>query len=309
MLSRLMLALAVAAAAATGAFAHEYKLGNLEIVHPHARATPPNAPVSAGYMVIKNTGAEADRLVAGSAAFAGKVEIHEMSMDGGVMQMRPLEGGLEIPAGGEVELKPGGFHVMFMQLGEQLKEGDSVKGKLLFEKAGEIEVEFKVEKIEGKGGDHMHQHGGSKEQGMNHMHGDDAAQIAAMMKDHFEREGSPLSVEPVVMSGEWAVAGWIQDGRGGRGLMKKAADGWYIHMCGGEGFKSAANLVQTGMSEADAKAIEAELAKAEAALGAEKIAMFDSFEGVVEVGPGGHHGAGHGEKGHGAHGHGAAHGG
>lgn len=141
------------------AFAHEYKLGNLEIVHPHARATPPNAPVSGGYMVIRNGGAEADRLVSATADFAGKVEIHEMSMDGGVMQMRPLENGLEIPAGGEVELKPGGLHVMFMQLGQQLKEGETVKGKLVFEKAGEIEVEFKVEKIEGKGGGHMN-HGG-----------------------------------------------------------------------------------------------------------------------------------------------------
>ena len=94
------------------AFAHDYKLENLDIMHPHARATLPNAPVSGGYMIIKNTGETADRLVSVSADFAGKSEIHEMSMEGDVMKMRPLADGLEIPAGGEVVLKPGGYHVV-----------------------------------------------------------------------------------------------------------------------------------------------------------------------------------------------------
>lgn len=132
---------------AASAIAQDYKVGNLEIEHPYARATMPGAPVSGGYMVIRNTGSEADRLVAGSADFAGKVEIHEMMMDGDVMKMREIEGGLEIPAGGEVILKPGGYHVMFMMLKEQLNEGESRKATLTFEKAGTIEVEFNVEVV------------------------------------------------------------------------------------------------------------------------------------------------------------------
>ena len=129
---------------ATAASAHEYKIGDLEIVHPVARATPPNAPVSGGYMVIRNTGTEPDFLIGGASDFAGKIEIHEMAMDGDVMKMRQLPDGLEIPAGGEVTLKPGGYHVMFMQLKDQLQPDAKKKVTLRFEKAGEIEVEFLV---------------------------------------------------------------------------------------------------------------------------------------------------------------------
>ena len=91
---------------------------------------------------------EADRLMAGAADFAGKVEIHEMVMDGDVMKMREIEGGVEIPAGGEVVLKPGGLHVMFMQLDQQLEEGAKLPATLTFEKAGDVTVTFNVESLE-----------------------------------------------------------------------------------------------------------------------------------------------------------------
>lgn len=120
------------------------QVGDLEIVAPLVRATPPNAPVSGGYLTISNHGSEPDRLIGGSAEFAARVEIHEMKMDGDVMQMRELENGLEIPAGGEVVLEPGGFHLMFMELGEMLKPGDKRKVTLEFEKAGAVELEFGV---------------------------------------------------------------------------------------------------------------------------------------------------------------------
>ena len=128
-------------------WAHDYKVGDLEIHHPHALATPPGAKVAGGYMTITNHGGEADRLVGGSATFAGKVEIHEMKMDGDTMVMRPVEGGLEIPAGGSVELKRGGYHVMFMKLDGAFKAGDRRKVTLVFEKAGEVEVELAVDEM------------------------------------------------------------------------------------------------------------------------------------------------------------------
>jgi len=132
---------------AQASLAHDYKLGALEIGHPYARATPPNAPVSGGYLTIRNTGDEADRLISGEAEFADRVEIHEMKMENDVMKMRELADGLEIPAGGEVELKPGGYHVMFIGLDGQMAEGESRTATLTFEKAGSIEVEFSVENI------------------------------------------------------------------------------------------------------------------------------------------------------------------
>lgn len=141
------LAAAILGFSATTVLAGDYTLGALEIENPYARATPPNAPVSGGYMTIRNTGGEADRLVSGHAAFAERIEIHEMTMQGDVMKMRQIEGGLEIPAGGEVVLKPGGYHVMFIGLDGQLKQGDIQKVTLIFEKAGSIELDFNVQDL------------------------------------------------------------------------------------------------------------------------------------------------------------------
>jgi copper(I)-binding protein len=125
--------------------ARDYRLANLEIITPWARATPPSAPAGGGFVVIKNTGAMADRLVSARSPAAGAVQIHEMKMDGNVMRMRELEKGLEIPAGATVTLAPGGLHLMMMGLKEPLKQGSSVPLTLVFEKAGSIDVELTVE--------------------------------------------------------------------------------------------------------------------------------------------------------------------
>lgn len=135
-------------------FAHEFKAGELEIVHPWSRATPPGAKVAAGYVTIRNGGSSADRLIGASAEIAGKTEIHEMAVDArGVMTMRPLSDGVEVPAGGEVALKPGGLHIMFVNINRGAAEGEKLKGSLTFEKAGTVEVEFDVEAM-GSGGGH-----------------------------------------------------------------------------------------------------------------------------------------------------------
>ncbi len=121
-----------------------YTVGDLVITNVRAGATVPKAPVAGGYMVIKNNGSASDFLIGGQAAFAGDVQIHEMKLQGDVMKMRELADGLEIPAGGEVMLQPGGYHVMFMKLSEPLKEGENRKATLTFKNAGSVEVEFAV---------------------------------------------------------------------------------------------------------------------------------------------------------------------
>lgn len=143
-------ALLVAPAAA---WAHGFTVGSLEIGHPWSRATLPGAKVAAGYLSVKNNGTEADRLVAIESPISGKAEIHEMAVKDGVMTMRPLAGGLEIPAGGEVKLEPGSFHIMFMGLKEPAVEGVKFPATLTFEKAGKVAVEFAVDKP-GGGEDH-----------------------------------------------------------------------------------------------------------------------------------------------------------
>lgn len=140
------------------AFAHEFKVGDIEIVHPWSRATPAGAKVAAGYAKIINNGATPDKLIAVTGEIGDKGEIHQMAVDAnGVMTMRPVEGGIEIPAGATVELKPGAFHIMFKDLKHLPAEGEKFKGTMTFEKAGEVAVEYSVDKIGGdkKGhGDH-----------------------------------------------------------------------------------------------------------------------------------------------------------
>ncbi|MAU96878.1 MAG: hypothetical protein CMP81_13480 [Fulvimarina sp.] len=133
------------------AHAHGYKVGDLEIGHPWSRATLPNAPVAGGYMTITNTGDTADRLIGGSTPAAAEVQIHEMQMDGDVMKMRQIDGGLEVPAGETVTLAPGGYHLMLMKPEKRLMEGDRVPLTLRFEKAGTVEVELAVDKPNARG--------------------------------------------------------------------------------------------------------------------------------------------------------------
>lgn len=159
----LLFSLAVPASLPAPAFAHDYKAGDLQIDHPWSRATPGGAKVAGGFMTIRNNGKDSDRLVGGTFDASGIVEIHEMKMDGGVMKMRALELGLEIKPGQSVELKPGGYHVMFIDLKRPLKEGESVKGELVFEKAGRIAVEYKIENRGAKSG--SDEHGGHKGHG------------------------------------------------------------------------------------------------------------------------------------------------
>lgn len=136
--------IAIVLAWAAPAAAADVKAGDLQITTPWTRATPKGAKVGGGYLVITNTGKTADRLTAGSSDISERFEIHEMTMTDGVMKMRPLASGLEIKPGQKVELKPGGYHIMFMDLKKPLAQGDTVKVTLTFEKAGKVEVEFPV---------------------------------------------------------------------------------------------------------------------------------------------------------------------
>jgi copper(I)-binding protein len=134
----------------SSAAAHEYKVGAITIAHPWSRATPPGAATGAGYLGLTNQGADADRLVEASSPVAAKVEVHQMSVEGGIMKMGAVEGGLEVPAGGSVALEPGGYHLMLTGLTRPLVEGERIPLKLVFDKAGPVEVELAVDKIGAK---------------------------------------------------------------------------------------------------------------------------------------------------------------
>jgi copper(I)-binding protein len=133
----------VLALATLAATANEFKAGAITIDHPYARATVAGQPTGGGFMRLVN-GGSADRLVSASAGVSKSVELHVMKMEGDVMQMRQVDA-IDLQPGKTVELKPGGYHVMFIGLKAPLKAGDTFPMRLKFEKAGEVSVNVKVE--------------------------------------------------------------------------------------------------------------------------------------------------------------------
>src|SRR3954451_1147795 len=123
-LKDVMLAAFALALVAAPARADDVKAGDLVISQAWSRATPGGAKGAGGYLTIENKGATADKLVSVSAAIAGKAEVHEMTMDNGVMKMRPLDKGLVIDPGKTVKLAPGGYHLMLQELKGAFKEGE-----------------------------------------------------------------------------------------------------------------------------------------------------------------------------------------
>jgi copper(I)-binding protein len=133
----LLLCLALAASPA---------LAQIKIENAWARATPPGAKIAAGYMVIRNDGSAPDKLLAASSPAAEKVETHVTVKEGDVFRMRQVNG-YDIPARGSFELKPGGPHLMLVNIKAPLKEGAKVPLTLRFERAGEVKTELPVGRL------------------------------------------------------------------------------------------------------------------------------------------------------------------
>ncbi|GAA3106538.1 hypothetical protein GCM10010520_59120 [Rhizobium viscosum] len=278
----------------------------IRIDHAASHSMVPGAKVGDGYLVITNSGGEPDRLVAASSDRAKTVQLHQMTMANGIMTMRELKGGLAIPAGQTITLAPN-YHLMFQDVAKPFRQGETIRAVLRFEKAGEITVDFAVGKIAGPlddvGGDAgAMDHGAMNMPGMEGMDMSGPSPEEAIpetLKTMFERPDKPLTILPVVVRNVWAIAGWQQDGRGGRAMLKKGHHGWSVFLCSGDGIREAAALEKAGLSPDDARALAADLADAEAKLDPKVLATFASFEGTVmmageagDAGQGGHEGHG-----------------
>jgi copper(I)-binding protein len=126
--------------------AHSHEKGDIQVRHPWSRATPPGATVAVGYMEIRNTGAQPDRLIAASTPVAKSVEMHVTQREGEVMKMRQVKD-FEIPARERITLRPGGSHLMLVGLERPLKKGERITMRLRFERAGALQVEVEVQDI------------------------------------------------------------------------------------------------------------------------------------------------------------------
>ena len=287
---------------AAGAAALGLSLASLPVAaHDGVHVNQPYARLSAQsggvFMVIVNHAAGDDRLVAAAAPdVAEVVELHTHKEDAnGVMQMMAVPEGFVIPGHGEHALARGGDHVMLMGLKKELKDGDTFPMTLTFENAGEVVVEVPVDSkraaaagadmqgMDMQGHDHSahaaHAHGngaGVDTAGMT----DDQAVVTVMMAQ-FDTPENPLTVEPVVVQGDHALASWAQGDKGGRALLERREGQWVIVLCGGPDLRMPSFLTENGVSDADR--LSALFNAAEDGKGADKVALWSSFEGVVMI--------------------------
>jgi copper(I)-binding protein len=146
-LGRTALAFLIGSLWAVPVQAADYDVGPIHIAQPWARATPNGAKSGVGYMTVTNNGSTPDRLSCVSSDASAECQLHIMTMDKGVMKMRPVNGGLEIKPSETVTLKPSSTHLMFLNLKHPLEQGSTVAATLLFEKAGTVQVEFPIAAI------------------------------------------------------------------------------------------------------------------------------------------------------------------
>ncbi len=118
-------------------------LAQIDIENPWSRATAPGAKLAAGYMVIRNRSASPDRLIGASSPLAARMETHVTVKDGEILRMREVKG-YDVPAKGSYELKPGGAHLMFVDIRRPFKDGDKIPVTLRLQNAGEVKAEFQV---------------------------------------------------------------------------------------------------------------------------------------------------------------------
>jgi copper(I)-binding protein len=260
------------------AAAHEVTTESLVIDHPYALETPVTAMSGAGYMTITNTGSVPDRLLEVRADFP-RVTLHGTETDTqGVTRMIPVEG-IQIAPGETVTLAPGGMHVMFVGLdGDPFEEGERIPATLVFERAGEIAVEFWVEPRDGG----MTGHEG-------HDHGSlapafDPVQSAAVEAALREVLGADAAVGPAAFAEDVAVLPWTVAGESGRAFLRSDAEGWRVILLSGESLRLAATFRVLGVAPRTASELAEAVENADAGIDATARGAHDSFQGTLFIG-------------------------
>lgn len=148
MLFKLVISTSISLAAVTGANAHDYSVGDIEILHPWSRPTPPNAQVAGGFLTLKNNGDDPDTLLSVETPLSSIAEIHRSVVEDGIASMRKIDG-VDIAPGEAVDLEAERIHFMFVEPKQRLRDGESFPATLVFEKAGRVDVEFAVQRRAG----------------------------------------------------------------------------------------------------------------------------------------------------------------
>ena len=282
----------LAATAALFAFPALCAAEGIEIHDAYAISSGKAGATGAIFMTVHNHGTVDDQLIGAASDVAAMVQLHTHIEDAnGVMQMRHVPDGFAVPAGGEHLLARGGDHVMLMGLTRDLAQGDVISLTLTFAQAGDVVIDVAVDNMRkadamGHSGHAMPAAGGHAMQGA--MTPDtaglsDTDAITAILKAQFDTPDSPLSVDPVVVQGDNALASWAQGEAGGRALLARRDRVWTVVLCGGPDLRLPAFLASQGVMSADS--LSQMFNAAEDALGAEKVALSSSFEGVMLISP------------------------
>ena len=297
---------ATAAAFSLGSALAAHATEHPEGIHIHDAYARASAQSGAVFFVIhNNTGADIT-ITGAQSEVAELVQLHTHKEDAnGVMQMMQIEGGVAVPSGEMHEFKRGADHVMLMGLKAPLEDGDIVTVTLIFDGAEPVTFEAAIDNARTGQGNGMGEMDHSKmdhsnmdhsqmnhdQMGKGHAHGanaapdttgmtDDAA-IIATLKAQFDTRENPLTVAPVAVEGDHALASWAQGDKGGRALLERRDGVWTIVLCGGADLRMPAFLTEHGVTGAEA--LSQMFNAAEDAQGADKVGLYSSFEGVVMI--------------------------
>ena len=269
----------------------------MHIHHIYARTAGGIGASGAVFFIMHNNTATDDRLISLATDVAKMAELHTHTETAdGVMQMSRIEGGIPLAAGDMHELARGGDHVMLKGLTRDLKQGDTFAVTLTFQTAGEVVIEATVDndRKPGAGMDPSgHDMNGAAmtpdTTGMTDTTGrtdktgmTDPDAITALLKARFDTPETPLTEGLVVAEGDNALASWAQGDRGGRALLARHDGAWSIVLVGGADLRMPEFLARHGVSAADKLSMM--FNTAEDRLGAGKVALSSSFEGVVMIG-------------------------
>lgn len=264
-----------AALAALPAAAHEVRTDSLVIDHPHTFETAATAMSGHGYMTITNTGDRPDRLIAVRADFPN-VTLRGKATDADGRAGSVRVDGIEIAPGATIEMEPGGPSVTFLGLaGDPFEVGERILATLIFERAGEVEVEFWVEpRVSGQAG----RLGPLRSAHPPRIDPTQAAAAEAALR-HALDPGSDL--EPLALVGDAAVFAWKAGGEAGRAFLRAEMDGWRPILLSGESLRFATTFRALGLSPRAASELADEIETAEAGLSLHQRAARDAFSGTV----------------------------
>ena len=285
-----LVAAATAALLSFPAFAHD----GVRITDAYARSMGGIGASGAIFFLMENHAMEDDRLIGAASDVAQKVELHTHKAGAdGVMQMMHVPEGFPIAAMESHALERGGDHVMLMGLTRDLKDGDIISLTLTFERSGDQVIEVPVDNARKPGAmaHDMSAMNGAADGTMPKGHNmaamvdtaglSDSDAVIATLKAQFDTPEAPLTVDPVVVEGDHALASWAQGDKGGRALLERRDGVWQVILCGGPDLRMPAFLAQHGVTAAEA--LSQMFNAAEDGLGADKVALSSSFEGVVMI--------------------------